>query len=49
MELPTFKREKQLQYYRMMYEVSENELKYLSSYGEFMKSVMQGLQRWFES
>jgi hypothetical protein len=44
-ELPTFKREKQMQYYRMMYEVSEGELRYLSSYGEFMKSVMQGLQK----
>jgi hypothetical protein len=42
-DLPTFKKKKQLQYYKMMWEVSENELKYLATYGEFMKSIMQGL------
>jgi len=29
----------------MMYEISENEIKYLATYGEFMKSVMQGLNK----
>jgi len=29
-----------------MYDVSENELKYLSTYGEFMKSIMQALGKW---
>jgi hypothetical protein len=44
-EMPIFKRQKQLQYYQMMYEVSENELRYLATYGEFMKSIMQGLKK----
>lgn len=42
-QMVKFKRRKQLQYYKMMYDVSENELKYLSTYGEFMKSIMQAL------
>ena len=44
-EIPSFKRNKQIQYYRMMYEISENELKYLATYGELMKSVLQGLNK----
>ena len=44
LEIPAFKREKQLQYYRMMYTVSEHELKYLGSYGELMQSVMASLK-----
>lgn len=44
-ELSAFKREKQMQYYRMMYAVSEQELKYLGTYGEMMKSVMSSLKR----
>lgn len=43
-EIPRFKRLKQQQYYEMMQSVSEGELRYLASYGEFMKSVMDGLQ-----
>ena len=44
-ELAAFKREKTLQYYRMMYAVSEQELKYLGTYGELMKSVMSSLKQ----
>lgn len=44
-EVPVFKRNKQLQYYRMMYEISENEMKYMNAYGEFMKSILQGLTK----
>lgn len=44
-ELPVFRKNKQLQYYRMMYEISEHEIKYLATYGEFMKSVLQGLSK----
>lgn len=32
-ELTKFKKYKQAQYYKMMYDVSENELKYLANYG----------------
>jgi hypothetical protein len=32
-ELPVFKKYKQIQYYRMMYEISENEIKYMAAYG----------------
>ena len=42
-EIPQFKREKQQQYYEMMETVSDRELAFLASYGEFMKSVMDGL------
>lgn len=45
-EIDRFKKLKQKQYYDMMQSVSENELKYLASYGEFMKSIMDGLQNW---
>jgi hypothetical protein len=34
-----------MQYYRMMYAVSEAEMRYLASYGEFMKSVMEALNK----
>lgn len=44
-ELPIFKKNKQTQYYRMMYEISENEIKYMAAYGEFMKSVLQGIAK----
>ena len=43
-EIARFKNLKQKQYYEMMQYVSENELRYLASYGEFMKSIMDGLQ-----
>lgn len=42
-ELPSFKKHKQLQYYTMMEHLSQNELRYLSAYGEFMRSIMEGL------
>ena len=48
-EIPVFKRYKQIQYYRMMYEISENEIKYMAAYGELMKSVLQGLKKWMIS
>ena len=45
LEIPAFKKEKQLQYYKMMYEISEQELKYLNSYGGLMRSVITSLSR----
>lgn len=47
-EIPIFKKNKQRQYYEILKSTSERELEYLSSYGEFMKSVMEGLNRIME-
>jgi hypothetical protein len=44
-QIPTFRKLKQYKYYEMMNKVSEKELKYLGTYGEFMKVVMEGLAK----
>lgn len=44
-EIPTFKQTKQKQYYEILNLTSERELEYLAAYGEFMKSVMEGLEK----
>lgn len=44
-EIPSFKHNKQRQYYEILNTTSERELEYLAAYGEFMKSVMEGLEK----
>lgn len=44
-EIPRFRKLKQYKYYDMMNKVSEKQLRYLGSYGEFMKVVMEGLAK----
>lgn len=44
-EIPRFKLNKKKKYYEMLNSMSEQELEYLNVYAEFMKSVMEGLNK----
>ena len=43
--IPKFKLAKQKQYYELLSTTADRELNYLASYGTFMKSIMEGLNK----